>query len=151
MFGNGMGMGKGMDGYGVGGGRGNGLGNGLGRGRGLMDCCCGRNHQMPVFMETCLLVLLVDQTCHGYSLAEQLGEFGFADVNVSTLYRIMRKMEDDGWVRSSWEEGEKGPQKRVYAITDVGLEALSQWAQVFENKRAHIDKLIAKYHEKVGM
>lgn len=108
---------------------------------------CPKHQPMQRFMETSLLLLLVNQTCHGYCLAEQLEDYGFADVNVSTLYRILRKMEDRGWVRSSWEQGGKGPQRRVYTITDIGMEALDEWVEVFRQRKTNIETLLARYEQ----
>ena len=102
---------------------------------------------MQRFMETSLLVLLAEQTSHGYSLTEQLNDFGFSDVNVSTLYRIMRKMDERGWVSSSWEKGDKGPQRRVYSITDNGRAALDEWIDVFVTRKSNIETLLGKYGE----
>ena len=114
--------------------------------------CGGKHHGMWRFMEICMLVLLCGQTCHGYCLAEQLSEFGFAEeeINISTLYRALRKMEQEGLVKSSWEEGEKGPRRRVYAITQRGREELSEWAEALSERRARIDKLLARYRMQPG-
>ncbi len=109
--------------------------------------CCGRHTHMGRFMETCVLVLLCDSDDHGYSLAEQLADFGIEDINASTLYRVMRKMEDHGWVRSEWEEGGKGPQRRVYTITDSGRAALGEEIAAFEVRRDSIDRLLARYRQ----
>ena len=107
--------------------------------------CCGRHVPMSRFMETCLLLLLSDGADHGYSLSEKLGEFGFEDINVSTLYRVMRRMEQGGWVQSQWAQGGKGPQKRVYTITARGKEALAEEITVFEQRRQKIDVLLSRY------
>ena len=108
---------------------------------------CGKHQPKQRFMETSLLVLLANQTNHGYGLLEHLKDFGFNSVNVSTLYRIMRKMEERGWVSSGWEKGDKGPQRRVYAITQDGTAALSEWIDVFKQRRANIETLLGKYGE----
>lgn len=122
-------------------------GNGGGRAMPGAMPCCGQHKPMSRFMETCLLVLLRGGADHGYSLAERLDSFGFADVNVSTLYRVMRRMEDAGWVVSSWEQGGKGPQKRVYTITETGVQALDEEAAIFEQRRSNIDTLLAAYRQ----
>ena len=111
------------------------------------DGCCGKKQPMQRFMETSLLVLLAKQTGHGYSLSEQLKDFGFGDINVSTLYRIMRKMEERGWVSSSWEQGNKGPQRRMYTITQDGRTALEEWIDVFAQRRSNIEMLLGRYDE----
>lgn len=119
-----------------------------GQGHGHSACCCSEGRKMHGFMETCLLVLLRDRQDHGYSLAEQLGDFGFGDVNVSTLYRVMRRMENAGWVTSSWEEGGKGPQRRVYAITESGKAALTEQIAMFEQRRTCIETLLRVYADR---
>ena len=105
-------------------------------------------------MEVCLLTLLSEpqcESCHGYALAERLAEFDFDadEINVSTLYRTLRGMEEAGWVTSSWESGGPGPQRRAYGITQAGRDALSEWAQVLRKRRERIGKLLDAY-EKLG-
>lgn len=109
--------------------------------------CCGKQQPMQQFMKTSLLLLLAEQTGHGYSLLSQLKDFGFDDINVSTLYRIMRKMEERSWVISSWERGDKGPQRRVYSITQSGRAALDEWIGIFTTRIGNIEMLLTKYSE----
>jgi DNA-binding PadR family transcriptional regulator len=104
-------------------------------------------------MEVCLLVLLYDEKsekeCHGYSLAEKLKDFGFTDeeLNISTLYRTLRQMEQNGWVLSHWESGGQGPQRRVYSITAQGRDALDEWAKVLQRRRDRIGRLLDAYSQ----
>ncbi len=95
-------------------------------------------------------MLLFDDTFHGYSLAEQLKEFGFDadDINISTLYRTLRKMEEQGSLRSLWEQGGQGPKRRVYAITETGKRELADWVNILEKRRQRIEKLIEAYRQK---
>ena len=108
-------------------------------------------HPMQRFMEVCLLVLLCDEKhekeSHGYSLAEKLKDFGFKgeELNISTLYRTLRQMEQNAWVRSHWESGGQGPQRRVYSITAQGREALREWIVILQGRRERIGKLLDSY------
>lgn len=108
-------------------------------------------HPMHRFMEVCLLVLLFDEKsekqCHGYSLAEKLTDFGFTEeeLNISTLYRTLRHMEQNEWVSSHWESGGQGPQRRVYSITALGRKALDEWVQVLQKRRDRIERLLEAY------
>lgn len=112
--------------------------------------CSGKSHKMERFLEVCLLLLLYDEAGYGYGLIEQLEYFGFSqeDLNVSTLYRTLRKMEKENLVLSSWEEGGPGPKRRVYEITDEGRENLDQWIRILEIRKARIERLIGRYEEK---
>jgi poly-beta-hydroxybutyrate-responsive repressor len=112
--------------------------------------CTSKSHKMERFLEVCLLLLLYDEAGYGYGLIEQLEYFGFTqeELNVSTLYRTLRKMEKEGLVSSLWEEGGQGPRRRVYEITEDGKKNLKQWIKILEIRKTRIEKLILKYEDK---
>jgi len=114
--------------------------------------CQGARHHMERFMEICLLLLLYQETSHGYTLAERLNSFGFSkeELNMGSLYRTLRKMEKDFLVTSCWEEGKQGPKKRVYQITDTGKRNLENWIEVLKRRRERISKLINYYKKTTG-
>lgn len=109
-----------------------------------------KNGKMDRFLEVCLLVLLYDKLGYGYGLIEDLEDFGFSseELNVSTLYRTLRKMESEGLVTSLWEESGLGPKRRVYRITQTGKTDLDNWIDTLTNRKTRIEKLIEKYEEK---
>jgi PadR family transcriptional regulator PadR len=81
------------------------------------------------FLEPCLLVLLHCKEAHGYELLEGLRPFGFDQnpVDLSTVYRILRDLEQQGFVTSRWEPGSAGPARRLYQITEEGDGYLAWW------------------------
>jgi poly-beta-hydroxybutyrate-responsive repressor len=109
-----------------------------------------KSHKMERFLEVCLLMLLYDEVGYGYGLIEQLEYFGFSqnELNVSTLYRTLRKMEKENLVSSFWEEGGPGPRRRVYEITEGGRKNLDQWINILEIRKSRIERLIKKYEDK---
>jgi PadR family transcriptional regulator PadR len=123
------------------GGRGRGRGGGGWRWRG-----CSR--RMVRFLDPALLLLLHRGQAHGYTLLEQLAEFGLANLNPSVIYRTLRDMEDRGWVTSTWdEEKTQGPPRRVYRITAEGDNALAQWAQDLGETRDLISHFVGAYQQ----
>lgn len=80
------------------------------------------------FLRPCLLLLLAERSSHGYDLLEQLGALGLERADPGGLYRTLRAMEQEGLVRSWWEDSEQGPPRRRYALTDEGLEWMHAWA-----------------------
>ncbi|MGD8516817.1 MAG: helix-turn-helix transcriptional regulator, partial [Anaerolineae bacterium] len=69
------------------------------------------------FLEPTLLLILHQGPAHGYTLIEQLREFGLTDIDPSAIYRALRDMESEGWVISSWDEEQtQGPPRRVYHL-----------------------------------
>ena len=80
------------------------------------------------FLQPCLLLRLHLDSSHGYDLAAGLAEFGLADVDPSLVYRMLRDLEEAGWVTSEWRPpAVSGPQRRVYHLTAEGDEYLTAW------------------------
>jgi DNA-binding PadR family transcriptional regulator len=128
-----MPYGRGGGGGGCGGGRGGGGrgGGGGGAGRGSL-------------LEPAILAALATQTSHGYDLRASVEELtcGFLVVDPGGLYRALRRMEDEGLVASIWTDGEHGPQRRTYRITEEGREVLGAWAERLAARRTALDGLL---------
>jgi poly-beta-hydroxybutyrate-responsive repressor len=113
-------------------------------------CCGGRQHSMERFLNVCLLVLLYDEPGYGYGLMDKLSSFGYDadEMNIGSLYRVLRNMEKSGLIRSSWEHSDSGPKRRVYEITEAGRLDLKQWVGILEHRKNMIDRLLNAYKEK---
>ena len=81
------------------------------------------------FLEPCLLLLLHCHEGHGYELLEGLKQFGFEQnpVDLSTVYRMLRGLEEVEFVTSRWDTVHVGPARRVYLITEEGNRYLARW------------------------
>ncbi len=100
-------------------------GGGCGPGHG------GRGRGRGVLLEPAVLASLASQSAHGYDLRKTVEEMtdGFVCVDPGGIYRLLRQLEQDGFVESEWSAGEFGPQRREYQITSDGRELLTQWAE----------------------
>lgn len=105
---------------------------------------------MERFLEVCLLLLLFDKQGYGYGLIEELADFGFTseDMNIGSLYRSLRKLEEQGQVTSVWEEAPQGPKRRVYEITQRGKDELDNWIPILKERKSRIERLIGSYENK---
>ncbi len=125
-------------------GRGRGGGRGWGRGRGG-----GRGSRR--FLEPVLLLRLRQGAAHGYSLLNGLDEFGLAELDPSVVYRVLRDMELEGWVSSSWDEQEsQGPPRRIYRLSEQGEEMLGLWAKELEQSKSRIERFLKVYRQSKG-
>ena len=116
----GRGRGHGFGGSGCGGGAGWGPGPGRGGGRGR-----------GALLEPAVLASLAQESAHGYDLRKAVEDLtdGFVCVDPGGIYRLLRRLEQEGFVRSNWSEGEHGPQRREYELTADGRELLAQWGE----------------------
>ncbi len=80
-----------------------------------------------------LLLLLRNWNMHGYQLMQQLMLFGYQPTDPGSIYRQLRQLERQGFIRSSWETSDSGPARRTYTLTDAGNAFLNAWAAAIEN------------------
>jgi PadR family transcriptional regulator, regulatory protein PadR len=103
------------------------------------------------FTEPAVLLLLRDSPAHGYELLEQLPELMPGErVDMGNLYRILRSLEREGLVSSTWDELSPGPAKRVYAITQSGRTVLDQWVTAFSKAQKQIEAFVKRYEQQRG-
>jgi len=99
-----------------------------------------KNWLVPV-----ILLSLREWNSYGYELMERATAFGFEAMNPGTLYRTLRQMEKDGIVESSWETSKGGPARRMYSITDAGVDYLDFWARSLEQYQRTMDSFFRLY------
>ena len=85
------------------------------------------------------------QRAHGYLIEEYLRGVGFLSLEMSTLYRMLRQLEKDGLLQSTWEPGPTGPARRVYSLTELGSAWLDQWAGTLDAYRRMLDQFFGLY------
>lgn len=94
-------------------------------------------------LEVAILASLAESTSHGYNLVDQIealtGDLVCNDPG--SMYRLLRAMEEEGLVSSSWQTPEAGPSRRVYVITERGVEALELMARSLSQRAASMQRL----------
>jgi PadR family transcriptional regulator, regulatory protein PadR len=68
---------------------------------------------------------------YGYSLVQLLEESGIS-IDQSTLYPLLRRLEKQELVTSSWDTSESRPRK-YYVLSEYGMEILLQLKQEWLN------------------
>lgn len=97
------------------------------------------------FLRPCVLLLLAEAPSHGYDLLTQLGELGAGSTDPGGLYRLLRSLDRDGLVESSWETSDAGPARRTYRITPEGIEWLHAWAGALAESRRIVGTFLDRY------
>lgn len=81
-----------------------------------------------------VLSLLDCQSTYGYELHRQLEVQG-VHTEISTLYKTLRKLDDEGCVASSWVKSAAGPSRRLYQLTTKGRRELDALVQAITATR----------------
>lgn len=108
------------------------------------SCHCRGGH-VRGFVRPRLLLQLSRKPAHGYELLEVLERENLPTPDPSTLYRTLRQFEEEGLVRSTWDTSGGGPARRVYELTDQGVEYLHAWAVNIRRTRRQLSKFLAEY------
>jgi poly-beta-hydroxybutyrate-responsive repressor len=100
------------------------------------------------FGEPALLLLLREQSSHGYELLERLPELIPDErIDMGNLYRILRAFEHDGLVVSEWSAGEPGPGRRTYQLTEDGRRLLEAWAAALRANQESVSAYLDRYEK----
>src|SRR5260370_25636192 len=80
---------------------------------------------------------------HGYRIARRLEQISGDQLtlNQGTLYPALLKLEQAGWIASSWSEAESGRRVKVYALTKAGRKQLRTKEPAWEHATGIVARL----------
>jgi PadR family transcriptional regulator PadR len=108
------------------------------------NCHC-KVERVPNFTLPRLLLELAKKTSHGYELIEHLSQEGNTTPDPGNFYRMLRSLEEDGLVCSTWDTQNSGPARRVYELTDQGMEFLHAWAATIHQTHQSLGRFLSDY------
>jgi len=78
-------------------------------------------------IELLILSLLEDESRHGYELGKliEARSGGRLQFQISSLYPVLCRMEDRGWIKGRWVEKEGQRRRKYYRLTREGEGALA--------------------------
>ena len=95
-------------------------------------------------LDICVLAALRRGDSYGYQIIkeiEQRSEFVFS-FKEGTLYPILHGFEQEGLVKSYWQDGERGKRRKYYHITDRGLKMLNKSTEDWNSYSTAVEKVI---------
>ncbi len=81
-------------------------------------------------VEFAALGFLLEEPRHGYALRLRI-EDGLGplwQIASSQLYKVLHRLEIQGWVKRTTAPPDAGPPRSVYTVTDAGADAFGHWA-----------------------
>jgi DNA-binding PadR family transcriptional regulator len=81
---------------------------------------------MTTNAELAILSLVSERPRHGYEIEQVIEERGmreWTEIGFSSIYYLLKKLEQQGLVEGQLEEAERGPARKVFHITQAGIEA----------------------------
>ncbi len=108
------------------------------------ECACS-GKTLGRLVQPAIMGLLAQESIHGYLLVQRLTEmamFKGHPPDPTGVYRVLRSMEEDGLVVSSWDFADSGPARRQFQLTEDGRACLKHWVQTLKQYAVAIHDLL---------
>jgi PadR family transcriptional regulator PadR len=98
-------------------------------------------------MEPFVLLSVAEGPAYGYELAQGIAALGFrrAADDPSVVYKLLRGLEDQGYLTSEWGAAGAGPPPRIYRLTAAGRAYLDERAADLERQAKRIKVFLERY------
>jgi PadR family transcriptional regulator, regulatory protein PadR len=89
-------------------------------------------------LDLLILKTLSLQAAHGWAIAKRIEQMSseVLQVQQGSLYPALHRLEQQGWISSTWSDSDTGRRAKVYALTRAGraqfTRELESWARLSE-------------------
>ncbi len=94
--------------------------------------------------ELLLLALLEGRARHGYELAKliEIRSNGRLNLRIGSLYPILCRLEDKGWITGRWVEKAGERRRRMYRLTPAGRSMLASERSVWHEFTSIVNQIL---------
>lgn len=93
-------------------------------------------------LEGCILALIKQKENYGYWIIERLRESGFPDIQESTVYPILNRLEKKRLFNCSRKPSKLGPPRKYYSISEKGLIELKRFVELWQDTKHNVDIIL---------
>ena len=92
-------------------------------------------------LEGIVLAFLSGRSAYGYEITAWLREQGFTDIAEGTVYALLIRIEQRGYVDVEKVPSEKGPPRKVYSLNAQGQEYLEEFWRTWSFLTGRLEQL----------
>jgi PadR family transcriptional regulator PadR len=92
-------------------------------------------------LEGIVLAVVAARPAYGYEITARLREQGFSDLAEGTVYALLVRVEQRGFVDVEKVPSEKGPPRKVYALNERGVQQLAEFWRSWSFLAERIEQL----------
>jgi len=92
-------------------------------------------------LEGIVLAILAERPAYGYEITSRLREEGFSDLVEGTVYALLVRIEQRGFVDVKKVPSEKGPPRKVYSLNTNGRAQLAEFWKTWSFLAERIEHL----------
>ena len=92
-------------------------------------------------LEGIILAILSGRPAYGYEITAWLRDQGFTDIAEGTVYALLIRIEQRGFVDVEKVPSEKGPPRKVYSLNTQGQEYLEEFWRTWSFLTGRLEQL----------
>jgi PadR family transcriptional regulator PadR len=98
--------------------------------------------------ELLVLALLEENDRHGYEIGKLIEERsgGRLHFRIGSLYPVLCRLEDKGFIKGRWVESSGGPRRRYYHLTAKGRTFLKVERETWDAYVSAVNQIIGAHH-----
>lgn len=93
-------------------------------------------------LEQCVLAEISRGETYGYEILTRLSEKGFDELVEGTLYPVLTRLHKKGWIACRAVKSPFGPVRKLYTITDEGLQELEEFREIYRSFSDRAEKIL---------
>lgn len=95
-------------------------------------------------LEVVILSVLKEGALHGYAIAREVERLTEKEISIpeGRLYPVLHKMQDKGWLATEWFHVDGKASRRLYSLTESGVEVLGSKKMAWGKFRGAIDRVL---------
>ena len=92
-------------------------------------------------LEGIVLAILAGRPAYGYEITASLREQGFSDLVEGTIYAVLVRIEQKGFLDVDRVPSDKGPPRKVYSLNPRGRDQLDEFWRTWSFLAERMEKL----------
>ena len=85
-------------------------------------------------LEYCILLMLDKKVYYGYEILQELSKYPIITSTESTVYPLLRRLQKENYLQSTWQESTEGlSPRKYYSLTPDGKNYLDAMNTEWEN------------------
>ncbi|WP_354362693.1 PadR family transcriptional regulator [Undibacterium sp. GrIS 1.8] len=91
-------------------------------------------------LEMCVLAILDEEDCYAYNIVVQLADG--LEMSEGTIYPLMRRLTNEGWVSTYLVESASGPSRKYYKLEKTGRAELKRMRGDWQEFVTEVNKIL---------
>jgi PadR family transcriptional regulator PadR len=96
-------------------------------------------------LDLLILKTLALEPMHGWGISQRIQQTsqGMLNVNQGSLYPALYRLEEQGWIKSSWDVSDNNRQAKYYELTRAGRKQLEEETRNWERLSTAVAQVLA--------